>query len=462
MTTDTTLIETESAGINSEIQKGRTRIYLPEKEIKDLRTKSLQSLLKFAKHNSPWYKKTLAHIDVDNFTEDNLAEIPTLDKSTLMANWDQIVTNPDLTLDIAESHIAKLSTDSDLLYLWDRYHVLATSGSSGKRGVYIYDRQEWIQKAAAGRRFPWLTEDFLPISFSKERKVSLVQVVIDNAVYAMYAGAKTYRNESVENIYVPMTLPIGEICARLNAQPVDVLLGIPSTIHKLCLEAREGRLSIDPKIVYSTAEPLYAPIRKLIKEAWPNSNVFNALASSEGVYARNCHAGSEEMHLNDDGCIVEPVDKHDRPVDNGQLPEKLYLTNLINYTLPLIRYESPDQFVFLDKKCKCGCNFQLIEEPRGRPEFDFIYSENIFVHHLIFVTPILHESNIQEYQVCQTAKGADIKVVTIGAIDKDRLIQAVTNSLTELGLSTPAVNVDEVPKLQYPASGKLRRFVQLL
>ncbi len=461
MTTDAALIEAESAGINSEIQEGRARLYCPEKEIRDIRTKSLQSLLNFAKHNSPWYKKTLAHIDVDNFTEDHLEEIPPLDKSTLMANWDTIVTNPVLTLDIAESHIAKMSTDSDLLYLWDRFHVLATSGSSGTRGVYVYDRQEWIQKTAAGRRFPWLTEDFLPISFPK-RKILLAQVVITNAVYAMYAGGKTYTNESVENIYVPMTLPMDEICSRLNAQPVDILMGIPSTIHKLCLESREGRLSIDPRIVYSTAEPLYAPIRKLINETWPNSHLFNALASSEGIYARNCRAESKEMHLNDDGCIVQPVDKHDRPVEKGELPEKLYLTNLINYTLPLIRYESPDQLVFLNKKCKCGCNFQLIEEPPGRPEFDFIYSENIFVHHLVFVTPILHERNIQEYQVCQTSRGADIKIVTVGAIDKHRLIQGVTNGLTELGLSKPEVNVDEVPKLEYPASGKLRRFVKLL
>jgi phenylacetate-CoA ligase len=455
-----TLIDAESAGISAEIKQGRARLYLPEKEIRDLRTQRLRSLLNFAKHHSPWYKKTLAPFDVEGFTEDDLAEIPPLDKRTLMANWDRIVTTPSLTLDIAESHIAKMGEDRDLLYLQDRFHVLATSGSSGKRGVYVYDRDGWIQRSATNRRFPWLTKDFLPISMSKNR-VRVAQVVITNAVYGMYASAKTYTSESIENIYVPMTLPVDEICTRLNAQPIDVLTGLPSTLHKLCLESAKGNLSIDPKIVYSTAEPLYAPIRTLIKETWPDSCLFNALVSSEGIYARNCHAESKEMHLNDDICIVQPVDKHDRPTVEGVLPEKLYLTNLVNYTMPLIRYESPDQLVFLDKKCQCGCNFQLIEEPQGRPEFDFIYPGNIFVHHLVFVTPILHERNIREYQVWQTSKGADIKTVTVGAIDKRRLIQVVTNGLTDLGLAKPEINVDEVPQLDYPASGKLRRFVKL-
>jgi len=457
---NTTLIEAESAEIDAEIKKGRARLYASKEETREHRTRSLRTLLHFAKQNSPWYREQLAHLDIDQVTEGNLEQIPTLNKATLMANWDKVVTDPALTLDLVEAHTAKMRMDPEVLYFRDRYHVLSTSGSSGRRGVYIYDRPGWVMRSATNRRFPWLGEDFQPIPFPRSN-ISVAQVVITNPVYGMYSSAKTYRNDVVENIYVPMTLPVDELCARLNAQPIHVLTGLPSTIHKLCLEAARGKLTIDPLIVYSTAEPLYPPIRELIKETWPKAHLYNALVSSEGIYARNCHAESKEMHLNDDICIVEPVDKNDRRVASGVVPAKVYVTNLVNYTLPLIRYESPDQLVFLDKECPCGCHFQLIEEPPGRPEFDFTYPDGLFVHHLVFVTPLLHERNVQEYQVWQTPTGANIKIVAIGPVDKPGLIQAISRNLVGVGLSNPVLTIEEVPKLEYPPSGKLRRFMKL-
>ncbi len=462
MTANSDQLQKHTAGVNQEIKKGREWLRQSKEAIKELRTKRLRSLLNFAKQASPWYKETLAGLAVDEFTEADLERVPPLDKKTLMANWDKIVTHPALNLDLVEAHTAKMSQDSDHLHLLDQFHVLSTSGSSGRRGVYVYNTSEWNQRNAWSRRSPWLTEDFrpLPISNSKE-KITLAQVVITNAVYGMYASSKTYSSEYVESIYVPMTLPISEICSRLNAQKIDVLMGIPSTIYKLCLESRDGNLSINPQVVYSSGEPLYAPIRKLIKETWPNTNIFNALASSEGIYARNCAADSKEMHLNEDFCIVQPVDKDGRPTRAGETPEKLYFTNLICHTLPLIRYESPDQLVFLDKQCPCGSPLQLIEEPQGRPEFDFIYENDLFVHHLVFVTPLLHQKNIQEYQVTQTPNGAEIKYVSIGEIDTNRLKVTLSNNLIELGLRNPEINLTEVPKFDYPESGKLRRFVGL-
>ncbi len=455
-----TLIEAESAEIDAEIKRGRARLYSSKEETRDLRTKNLRALLHFAKQNSPWYRERLAHLDIDQITEDNLEQIPTLDKPTLMANWDQIVTDPALSLDLVESHTAEKRLDPDVLYLLDRYHVLSTSGSSGRRGVYVYDRPGWVTRSATNRRFPWLGPDFQPIAFPKG-KIAVAQVVITNPVYGMYASAKTYRNDVVDNIYVPMTLPMDELCARLSAQPIHVLTGLPSTIHKLCLEVAHGRLTLNPLIVYSTAEPLYGPIRDLIKETWPQAHLYNALVSSEGIYARNCRAESKEMHLNDDICIVEPVDQQDRKVAPGVVPAKVYVTNLVNYTLPLIRYESPDQLVFLDKQCQCGCHFQLIQEPPGRPEFDFTYPGGLFIHHLVFVTPLLHERNVQEYQVWQTPTGANIKIVTIGPVDTVRLVQAISKDLIKLGLRDAVVTVEEVPELEYPESGKLRRFMKL-
>ncbi len=460
MTPPATAMEIETQGLAQEIKTAGRRFLWPAEKVDRLRGERLRALLRHAKSDSPWYRETLAHIDVETFTEADLPSIPTLDKATLMTNWDRIVTRPNLTLETVEAHISRMAEDPDLLYLHDQFHVLSTSGSSGTRATYVYDRHEWIQRNACNRRLPWLDQEGRPIAFASD-KISLAHVVITNAVYGIYASPKTFKHEAIQDVYIPMTLPMEAICARLNAQHFDGLVGIPSTIHKLCLEVGKGRLSLNPKVVYSTAEPLYAPIRERIKKTWPDCYLFNAFASAEGVYARNCRADRQEMHMNDDVCIIEPVDQNARALGPGVRPTKLYLTNLTNHTLPLIRYESPDQLIFMDKACECGSHFRLIEEPQGRPEFNFTYPGQVYAHHLIFVTPLLHQKNIQEYQVQQTLNGAHIKLVPLGPVEHERLVNAITESLAQLGVANPLVTVEELAQLAYPASGKLRRFLTL-
>ena len=64
-----------------------------------------------------------------------------------------------------------------------------------------------------------------------------------------------------------------------------------------------------------------------------------------------------------------------------------------------------------------------------------------------------------EYQVGQTARGADIKVVTSGGVDAPSLARRVEAALSGAGLDRPSVEVEVVPSIDRGPSGKLRRFV---
>lgn len=455
------LANAQTKDMLAEYPKYLESVYCSPQTLQHMRNKRLKELLIYAKSNSPWYKKTLKHIDVENVTEERLSDIPTINKAILMNNWDELVTDRRLSLALAEKHLEKMRYDNDTLYLLDQYHVLATSGSSGTRGVFIYNWDEWNKYYLHVLRFPFYNQDRSKMLIDPNKKLIIAQIVITNSVYAMYSASITYKYTNVETFYFPMTLPLNQIIEGLHEIQADIVQGTPSTIHKLCLEALKKRLFIQPKIISVGGEPLYKPIRQLIKKAWPYAHVFNAFGSSEGLCGLNCRADSEEMHLNDDTCIVEPVDEGNNRVAQGVIPNKLYLTNLYNYTLPLIRYESSDQLLFLDKTCDCGIHYQLIAEPQGRPEFDFIYPGNIFVHHLIFVTPLLLEKNIREYQVIQTKDGADIKILSIGRVDKQQLQNNICTQLSHLGVPNPKVNLIEVAQFDYPPSGKLRRFLKL-
>lgn len=431
-------------------------------QLRELRELRLRKLLTHAKANSPWYRKILVNVNIDKFSEQHLHDLPVLTKSVLMENWDAIVTDRRLSLALVEEHVEKLKENGDTLYLLDNFHVLATSGSSGKRAIFVYDWEEWNQfylyNVRYASRYP-----LIPPNADPKKKWKLAMIVISNAVYAMYAVSKTFHFDTLEQFHLPVNLPTEEIIGELNSIQPDFLVGTPTTIVRLCQQPHRQQLKINPIAITLAGEALYKPIRNLIQSTWPNVRINNAYGASEGIFAMNC-AHSEQnqtMHLNDDGCIIQPVDKYELAVPKGKLPEKMYLTNLFMHTLPLIRYEFSDQLQLLEKSCECGIRHQLIAEPQGRPEYDFEYANDVFVHHLNFVTPLLIEKNIHEYQVVQTENGADIRIIKGGDIDFHRLRTTICNSLKQLGVHDPHINFSEVTGFEYSPIGKLRRFIKL-
>src|SRR4051794_10877679 len=73
-----------------------------------------------------------------------------LTKATMMEHFDDIVTDPRLRRDELLAHVEKI--DGDDLYL-GRYRVMTTSGSSGRKGLFVYDRAAWAVIMAQFLRF---------------------------------------------------------------------------------------------------------------------------------------------------------------------------------------------------------------------------------------------------------------------------------------------------------------------
>lgn len=448
---------------NKQFRKNQEAIYYSKEILQDLINKRLRALLFHAKSKSPWYKKTLAKINIDKFTKDRLDELPTINKTILMENWDAIVTNPKLSLALVEKHLSKKNDGIDTLYLFSRYQVVSTGGSSGKRGVFIYDWDEWITFHTAFIRYPLYNYERTQIVTTKLNANSkTVSLFVANTAIAAYSLAKTFGRHNDNMYFLPMAVtPLNIIITRLNQILPDILAASPSYIHKVCQLVQKKQIKIEPKILFVGGEPLFEQTLALIKETWPKVDIFNVFGCTEGMVGLNCRANMDEMHLNDDQCIIEPLDEQNRPVDKGVMVSKVYLTNLYNYTLPLIRYENSDEILFLNKNCDCGIQHQLIKAPQGRPGCDFNYPGNIFVHHSLFLGALLPEKNIQEYQVEQTIDGANIKIVTTGSINKLQLQENIRLRLSKVGFSGAKVNIIEVPEIIYLYSGKLNRFIPL-
>jgi phenylacetate-CoA ligase len=96
---------------------------------------------------SPYYRGVLGPAatapDVD------LAALPVLTKETLVERFDEIVTDPRVGLAGVEAHLA--GPDATQPYL-GQFHVFSTSGTTGLRGLMVFDRDDMATGTAVSLR----------------------------------------------------------------------------------------------------------------------------------------------------------------------------------------------------------------------------------------------------------------------------------------------------------------------
>ena len=208
------------------------------------------------------------------------------------------------------------------------------------------------------------------------------------------------------------------------------------------------------------AEPLLPETRQAAEETWqaPIANMWGT--SEAGVTAIGCYKGTG-MHLTDDLVIVEAVDADGDPVPAGVRSHKVYVTNLFNPLMPLIRYEITDEVTLLDEPCACGSVHQRIADIEGRNDDTFIYGDGVSVHPHLFRSILGREPAISEYQVQQTRAGAEIIVCADGTVDVEALNHKLQEALARSGCPEPTVKVTVVESIPRLATGKLKRFLPL-
>ena len=201
-----------------------------------------------------------------------------------------------------------------------------------------------------------------------------------------------------------------------------------------------------PHMAFAGAEPLLPEIRAAAEQAW-GVKVINIYGTSEGGgTAVGCDCGG--THLSEDQLIVEPVDLAGRTVPPGERSAKIYLTNLYNPVLPLIRYEITDEVTVLPEPCPCGSAHRRIADIQGRLDDVFTYRRRVHPH--LFRAALSREADVVEYQVRQTPAGAAIAIRCTAPVSLDGLRDRVATALARAGLDRPEVTVEVVDRFERP------------
>jgi phenylacetate-coenzyme A ligase PaaK-like adenylate-forming protein len=315
-------------------------------------------IVRHAKAASPFYRDLYQNIDlVDDLPP---ARLPVTGKRRLMDNFDAVVTDPRLRRAEVEHHLAKARGDD---WLFDRYRAVASAGTSGLRGIFVYDRSAW--RVVLANTMRW--QRFAGIGPRLPQRMRICSIGADNPMHVTSRIPMSGDVGLFRLMHIEATDPIAVQVAALNAFQPDALLPYPSVAALLAREQIAGRLAIRPAVVSTHSELLTGEMARLIEQAWGMAP-FNHYGLTEEPHVAAdcpCHAG---LHLFEDTVMVEVVDDDYRPVPAGEMGTRWLLTNLYNSTEPLIRYEVTDMLCRAAEPCACGRPFGLLQTIGGRSE----------------------------------------------------------------------------------------------
>ncbi|HEX6708685.1 MAG TPA: hypothetical protein VF068_00010 [Rubrobacter sp.] len=369
-----------------------------------------------------------------------------------MEHFDEIVTDPTVRLDEVEAHLAALRGGDELFD--GRYRVASTSGSTGRRGLFLWDQNEWATVLASyNRSFDWAS---VGAGLTHRTRTAVV-----SSTTPWHQSARV--GASVHSPWVPTLRidsgdPLESIVDRLNGFRPRVLVAYASMAHLLAEEQLAGRLRISPGFVFGSSEVFTEQAKRRVEEAW-GRNPFEVYAATEPAgIASECeqHRG---MHLFEDLVITEIVDEHNRPVPPGVFGKKVLVTVLFSRTMPLIRYEMSDSVKpALSPHCPCGRPFHLIDGVQGRAEdvlrFPAASGGEVSVQPIVFHR-VMDAVPAGEWQIAQGPDGLTVLLSGVReGFAEAALVDSLRRELESQGALVPPIKVRRVQAIPRTTVGK--------
>jgi len=311
------------------LQQLRIHEHWSPEQLHDYQAKALEKLRSHAYANSPFYQE-FHH----GLAARPLTELPILTKKTLIENFNQLVTDKSVTLDMVRQHIKSAVPGQKLL---DRYLVSATSGSTGQPGFFLFNDAEWLMVLASFAR----AHEWAGVNINLTHRMKMASVDSTTAWHMSSQVGTTLNGWWMPTLRLAATESVAMIVDELNAWQPEMLVSYALMVRVLAGEQLEDRLHIHPHLIFTSSEVLTDETRRLIELAWSRTP-FNEYAATEvGMIAAE-HLCDHLLHTFEDLLIVESVDANGHPMPQGEYSKKVLVTSLFSRTLPLIRYEIGD------------------------------------------------------------------------------------------------------------------------
>jgi phenylacetate-CoA ligase len=395
-------------------------------------SKSLQRLVQHASDTSPFYSERFAQAGIDPNkvrTIADLAKLPLLSKD-----------------DIRNHHADIFSTN----YSPEELVSAKTGGSTGV-ALQVFCDQQGIELRAGAALLAdewsgWkLGEPIaavwgnppVPITLKnklrcllKDRIIYLDTMRIDDAaIDAFLVGWQTMRP--------------------------GMLYGHAHSIFILCEALQQRGVKLKPTGVVATSMMLIETERVVIEDVC-GIKVTNRYGCEEvSLIACECeqHQG---LHLNSAHNIVEFLREDGTPCDYGE-DGRLVITELVNYGMPMIRYEVGDWGIPSDRVCSCGRGLPLMESVTGRTADFLVATDGSRVAGISIIENSLTKiSGIRQMQIVQDKAHHLTVNVVMGQDYSEATAEDLVMSLKQMLGAEMQVDLNRVETIPQEKSGKYR------
>jgi phenylacetate-CoA ligase len=308
------------------LREYRRNEMLSRAELEAQQLRKFRKLVVHANRHSPYYADIIKARSIDMATC-RPADFPILTKSTLMANFDRVVTDKRITKQ-AVSDFLNRSKEPTELFLNDIY-VVHTSGSSGELGIFVYSKEDWARGIVqTARLHP------MPTPFRRGK------IAFFGAADGHYGGVSFLLNtarKGINKLYydviaLEINSPLSEVIEQLNAFQPDRLTGYVTGTKILAEKQQQGLLNIAPRSIEIGGEVLSDSDKEQLQAVF-GCPVYNNYGCTEHMFMGGSNAGESSIHLWEDDLMFELYEDHS------------IITNLFNFTLPMIRYRMSDVLV---------------------------------------------------------------------------------------------------------------------
>jgi len=426
-----------------------------------LAERRFRRLVRFAVRNSPFFREKYRGIDIDRCSLD---ELPTTTKQEMRDNFDLAVTDHRVKREDVEQFL----DDPRNLGRWflGRYAVSRTSGSQGPPLSIVQDRRclEILFGIMSARGSVSARPGFIEVLRRWRRPARLAIVAHARGFYPSCAAF-----EFMSQIVGPgirsrwLSTAQADLIDSLNDFRPHALLGYPTALESLVRHAE--RLRFDHlRQIGSSGEQLTPKARERITAAF-GVPVLDHYGTGECLWLSTGCATGGGAHVNADWAILEVVDADYRPVPDGQVGEKVLVTNLANLVQPFIRFEIGDRVSMSSHSCNCGSRLPRIDRLDGRVVESFWFSQGdgyAMVPGGLFHAAADALPDLRQWQVSQVARNRiEIRLELLPLAAQQDAAAHFTRAVRALGVPNHVeVDVEIVPALNPdPNTGKFQHVV---
>lgn len=261
--------------------------------------------------------------------------------------------------------------------------------------------------ACCGQLFGGMNKQQL-INFINRKPKVLYLASIGGRYGGMMGVSQALTTIGAEALYLDVNLPLKELIQKVCKFNPEAIIGYPTAIKILTegLKAESHHLNL--LRIVTAGEPLSRNLREYFEKEY-QIPIINYYGASESL-ALGVEVGNEDgMYLFDDLNIIERKDN------------KILLTNLYNYTQPLIRYELTDELTFKHNDLSIFTTSKVLQS-RSEDVMWFKNAENYEFLHPLSVEGF-QILGLIDYQFIQTSQKSFTLKLEVDSLNSRRRIQ---------------------------------------